>query len=121
MDTEHVLEDLIGPNDAMLSDVVRRIVQTVQPGRIILFGSAARGQMRHDSDLDLLVVKSGGYNRGLLLEDIYAALRGIACAADIVVATPDDLVRYQHAHALIYKPALSEGRVVYDAATVGAR
>ena len=40
-----------------LDEIVRRVAEVAQPDRIILFGSAARGQMTHDSDLDMLVVK----------------------------------------------------------------
>jgi uncharacterized protein len=47
------------PDPAILAEVVRRIVEVAHPDRIVLFGSAARGQMGPDSDLDLLVVKAG--------------------------------------------------------------
>ena len=43
----------------LLEEVVRRVVSVAEPERIILFGSAARGEVRPDSDLDLLVVKDG--------------------------------------------------------------
>lgn len=44
----------------VLEKIIQRIVEVAQPERIILFGSAARGQMVPHSDVDLLVVKSGG-------------------------------------------------------------
>jgi predicted nucleotidyltransferase len=44
----------------LLDGLVRRIVQAVHPLRIILFGSAARGQMGPHSDLDVLVVMPDG-------------------------------------------------------------
>ncbi len=56
-------------DQAALDDIVRRIVEVDQPERIILFGSAARGEMGPDSDLDLLVIKSGQYHRGRLTEE----------------------------------------------------
>ena len=40
--------------------LVRRIVEEVHPIRIILFGSAARGNVEQDSDIDLLVVMPEG-------------------------------------------------------------
>ena len=43
----------------VLDEVVQRIVAVADPEKIILFGSAARGELGPDSDLDLLVVKSG--------------------------------------------------------------
>jgi predicted nucleotidyltransferase len=44
-------------DEALLDEVVRRVLTVARPERIILFGSAATGQMTEDSDLDLLVVE----------------------------------------------------------------
>ena len=98
-----------------IEEVVRRIVEAVKPEQIILFGSAVRGEMGPHSDLDILVVKSGADHWGLSRE-IRRALRGVNAAVDLVVATPEDLERYRDSQPLVYKPALREGRVVYDAA-----
>ncbi len=46
-------------DQAVLDEVIRRVVEVAQPEKIILFGSAARGRMRPHSDLDLLVVRAG--------------------------------------------------------------
>ncbi len=46
----------MNPDPAILDELVRRTVQAVDPVRIILFGSAARGKMGPNSDLDILVV-----------------------------------------------------------------
>jgi predicted nucleotidyltransferase len=43
-------------SDTILQDIVQRIVDVAQPERIILFGSAARGEMGPHSDVDVLVV-----------------------------------------------------------------
>jgi predicted nucleotidyltransferase len=45
-------------DETLLEEVVRRVLTVARPERIILFGSAATGQMTKDSDLDLLVVES---------------------------------------------------------------
>ena len=44
-------------DESLLDEVVRRVLTVARPERIILFGSAATGQMTEDSDLDLLVVE----------------------------------------------------------------
>ena len=97
----------------VLDDVVRRIVAVAQPERIILFGSAARGEMGRHSDVDLLVVKRGAHRRNLAGR-IYRDLYGVGAAVDVVVVTPEDIERYGNSHALVIKPALDEGRVVYE-------
>ncbi|MSQ96082.1 MAG: nucleotidyltransferase domain-containing protein [Gemmataceae bacterium] len=47
------------PDLAILADVIKRIVDVADPEKIVLFGSAARGTMGPDSDLDLLVIPVG--------------------------------------------------------------
>ena len=44
-------------DEAVLAEIVQRLVRAVDPDRIILFGSRARGDHRPDSDLDLLLIK----------------------------------------------------------------
>jgi predicted nucleotidyltransferase len=101
-------------NDAHLAEIVRRVVQVAQPEKIILFGSAARGEMGPHSDVDLLVVKANVHRRRLA-QQIYRNLIGVGQAVDVIVVTPEDLERYRDTHALIIAPALREGKVVYAA------
>ena len=44
-------------------ELVQQIVEAVQPLRFVLFGSAARGEMEPESDIDLLVVMPEGTHR----------------------------------------------------------
>ena len=98
----------------ILDDIVRRIVEVARPEKIILFGSAARGDMNRHSDVDLLVVKDGG-DPWTVMGDIYGNLRGVGAAVDAIVVTPAQVERYKDTHALVIKPALREGRIVYEA------
>jgi predicted nucleotidyltransferase len=102
-------------DQAVLDEIVQRIVAVAQPEKIILFGSAVRGEMGRHSDVDLLVVKDGADRRRTAAR-IYRRLHGVGAAVDVIVVTLDDVERYRDSHALIIKPALHEGRVVYDAA-----
>jgi predicted nucleotidyltransferase len=103
------------PDKQILADVVRRIVEAAQPDRIILFGSAARGEMGPSSDLDLLVIKGGKFNRWRLTTAIYRHLRGKGAAVDVVVVTPEEVERYGASPYLVIRAALEEGQVVYGA------
>jgi predicted nucleotidyltransferase len=102
----------------ILQEIVRRVVEVAKPEKIILFGSAARGKMGPNSDVDLLVVKKGKYNRSRLSGDIYMNLHGVGHAVDVIVVTPEDVERYRNTHCLIIKLALQEGREVYRAQTL---
>lgn len=89
------------------------MVEAVHPDKIILFGSAARGVMGPRSDLDLLVIKQVR-NRRRTAWAIDRGLRGMTVGVDLVVATPGDIRRYGDSPALVYYPALREGKVIYD-------
>jgi predicted nucleotidyltransferase len=131
------------PDPVILADIVRRIVAAAKPEKILLFGSAARGEMGPNSDYDLLVIKDGKFNRhqvtveitralrGLVIKDgkfnrhqvtveITRALRGKGAPADVVVVRPDEVERYRDSDCLVICPALREGKVVYDAQTLPA-
>ena len=105
--------DLANVTQSTLDDIVRRIVEVAQPEKIILFGSAARGEMGPHSDLDLLIIKSGADSLDLMGR-IYSRLYGVDAAVDLVVATPEDIERYKDSHALVYKHAIREGLVLYE-------
>ena len=99
----------------VLDEIVRRIVEVAHPEKIILFGSAARGEIGPHSDVDLLVVKSGVAHRGQLTGEIYMNLIGVGQAVDVIVATPEDIERYRDSIGLVIRPALREGEVIYAA------
>jgi predicted nucleotidyltransferase len=96
----------------ILDEIVRRVVEVAQPEKVILFGSAARGELGPNSDIDILVIKSDIHRRHLA-QEIYMNLFGVGQAVDIVVVTPEDIEQYGDSPALIIQPALRTGRVLY--------
>ncbi len=104
-----------------LQEIIRRIVRVADPDKIILFGSAARGEAHGSSDYDLLVVKSDVPHRGRLTEEIYMGLIGMGTPVDIIVVTPEDIERHRNAHATVIKPALREGMVIYERQPASSR
>lgn len=109
------MKDGRGPKPETLAEIIRRVVDVARPEQIIMFGSAARGEMGPNSDVDLLVVKAGSYHRGRLAEEIYLRLHGVGQAVDVVIVTPEDVERYRDSHAVVVGLAVREGRVVYAA------
>jgi predicted nucleotidyltransferase len=97
----------------VLKDIVARVVKAAEPEKIILFGSAARGTMGPDSDVDLLVIKSGKFNRTRVLDASYRALWGVNAPVDVIVVTPEEVEQYRDASFLVIHSALREGKVVY--------
>lgn len=104
------------PSEILLREVVRRVVEEAHPRRIILFGSAARGAMGPDSDLDLLVVMPDGVHRRRAAMEIYRSLRGIGLPKDVIVVTEEDVNEYRDNPSLVLRPALEEGKELYASA-----
>ena len=100
-------------DQTLLDNIISRIVEVADPERIILFGSAARGDMKRHSDVDLLIVKEGVDTLDLMRQ-IRRNLYGVGAAVDAIVVTPQAIERYKDSHALIIKPALQEGKVIYE-------
>jgi predicted nucleotidyltransferase len=103
------------PPTDLIEELVRRIVAAVQPERIFLFGSAARGEMSADSDIDVLIVKSGVTHRRRLAQDIHLRLFGLGVPVDIIVVTPEDIEAFGDKVGTIIGPALRESREIYAA------
>ena len=80
-----------------------------------MFGSAARGELSPNSDIDLLVIKDGEYDQSLLAGDIYMNLHGIKQAVDVVLVTSEQIERYRNSYCLVIAPALKEGKEIYHA------
>ena len=104
---------MVTMDQTILDNIISRIVEVADPERIILFGSAARGDMNRHSDVDLLIVKEGVDTLDLMRQ-IRRNLYGVGAAVDAVVVTPQAIERYKDSHALIIKSALQEGKVIYE-------
>lgn len=103
------------PDEKIIEQLVNRIVEAVRPLKILLFGSAVRGEMGPDSDVDVLVVMPEGVHRRKTAQALHLKMSGIPLPVDILVATPDDLERHRDNIGLIYHRILREGREIYAA------
>jgi len=101
------------PTREQLEEILQRLVPALQPLQVILFGSAARGEMGPDSDIDLMVVMPEGTHRRHTMEEAHCLLTGLPFPVDVVVATPSDIERHAHSPAYIYATVLREGRELY--------
>lgn len=101
--------------EKILNETIRRILAVAPAKQVILFGSAARGEMHPDSDIDLLVVVPSGLHRRKTAQKIYRNFIGVGFAADIIVVTEDDVRRYRNDPGMVIGSAVDEGRVLYAA------
>ena len=106
----------MGIDERLVEEIVRRVLSVGQPERIILFGSAAKGSMTRDSDIDLLVVEPSPSDRRKESVRIGDALRGLGYPFDVIVMASDRFEETKGVIGGIAYPANKYGRVIYEAA-----
>lgn len=103
----------------LIPRMVETIVEKFHPLKVILFGSYARGDFGPDSDVDFMVVlpeseipdENAREERDL---DLRGALGDFRCPKDVIITTPSELAKYSNVIGYIFRPALKEGKVVYE-------
>ena len=109
---------MIQVTDEVLDQMVRAIVEAVDPEQVILFGSRARGDVREESDVDLVVVESEpfGKTRSRRLEAVrlWRALSGFLVPKDILVYSRDEVALWRDSLNHVLAQALREGKVLYE-------
>lgn len=102
-------------DQADLLDLIReRIVGGFQPLRLVLFGPRARGNAQPHSDVDLLVVLSEVTEKRAMAIQICRALRDLPVGKDIIVTTPDEIAERGQLVGSVLRPALREGRTIFE-------
>jgi predicted nucleotidyltransferase len=99
--------------DVWLPQIVGRIVRAVDPVRILLFGSRARGDSRPDSDYDLLVILDVADDRRALRLQVRSAIDDLPISKDVVVASVDQVGERQGRIWGVLHWALQEGVLIY--------
>ena len=103
-------------DETLLDEVVRRVLTVARPERIILFGSAATGQMTEDSDLDLLVVEPEPADTRDRSVRIRRALGDVRYPVDVIVMSSARFEETKNLIGGIAYPARKYGRILYEAA-----
>lgn len=107
-------------SEELIEKMAKEIVREVDPERIVLFGSWARGQASERSDVDLLVVEREpfGPNRSRRKEAarIWRCLSRFRVSTDILVYSTDEIAQWQDSIHHVIAKALHEGKVLYESA-----
>ena len=106
------------PIDPMIEEIVQAVVKAAAPERIVLFGSAARGKLSPDSDVDLLVVeKESSFHKGSRRAEssrIRRALWKFPVPIDVLIFTPEEIDKWKDSTNHVIARSSRECRVVYD-------
>ena len=106
----------MGIDESLVEEIVRRILATAAPERIIVFGSAATGKMTRDSDIDLLIVVKDPGDRRKESVKIDAMLSGLGYPFDVIVISSEWFEASKNVIGGIAYPANKYGKVIYEAA-----
>jgi len=99
--------------DTVVVSVVKKIAEAIQPEKIILFGSRAKGTARTNSDIDLLVIKATTQSKRELKQHIRRLFSRQNFSMDLFVLTPEEFQRQKAVANTIARTAMREGTVCY--------
>jgi predicted nucleotidyltransferase len=96
--------------------ITKRIIDSYNPDKIILFGSHATGTARPDSDLDFLVVlkEVNLATRRNFMVGMLKLMSDLPIAKDILVYSPDEMEQHKNKKWSVVYSAMQEGKVVYE-------
>lgn len=106
----------MGIEQSLIDEIVRRVNSAVSAERIILFGSAATGQMTRDSDIDLLIVEESVSSRDDHWLRVQENLMELKYPFDIMIMARERFEETKGVIGGIAYPANKHGRVIYEAA-----
>ncbi len=104
------------PRPEQIQAAVDLVVERLHPDQIILFGSAARGQMREGSDLDLLVIRPASDladDRRHDRWECYGDDSALNIAIDVISTDARTAHQRRRSAGYVEGAALEEGRTVY--------
>jgi predicted nucleotidyltransferase len=99
----------------VIERIVRRIVASIHPQRVILFGSRARGDAAPDSDVDMLVVVDDVHARHAVAVRVREAIGPEALPVDIIIRDQQELSHRARLPGSVERAAMREGLIIYAA------
>jgi hypothetical protein len=101
--------------DPVLLEIVERLKRHLDPERIYLFGSRARGESGADSDYDLpVIVGSSDLPRYKRNQEAFRLLRGIGASKDVIVLTRDEFGEKRQVASSLAATVEREGCILYE-------
>ena len=100
-----------------VNDKVKRVVECIKrydPEKIILFGSAARGETDEYSDLDFVVIKKTKQRFIRRLIEVAELIDNDLGQVDVFVYTPEEFQRMIEYENPFIEQVIKEGRVLYE-------
>jgi predicted nucleotidyltransferase len=97
-----------------MEEIKDAIVAEINPDKIILFGSYARGNNNEHSDIDLMILKKNPGNVRQVASKACVCLRFVQKPLDIIVMDTDFYHEKINRNGLIYKTINKEGKILHE-------
>jgi uncharacterized protein len=104
---------MLKPNE--IDKLIRRIVERIQPQKVIIFGSYAKGTATIRSDLDLFVIKETHLPMSHRADDLLPILSGLLIPVDVHVYTSEEVEEYGKEPFSFVNSVLATGKTVFEA------
>jgi uncharacterized protein len=105
----------MGKYEAKIPEIKEKIVQEINPEKIILFGSYAWGNPDEDSDVDLFIIKTSEEKRIKRARDVREAISGSNVPVDILVYTPEEIKKSINENRnLFIEDIMRNGKTIYE-------
>lgn len=102
----------------LINSITEKIVRTIRPRQIILFGSYAREEATASSDVDLFIIQDGQTSNRDARRQIERLLWGRRFGLDLIVRTPTEVARNLADGNPFYTHHIcGEGKVLYERPT----
>jgi predicted nucleotidyltransferase len=105
--------DFLPVTEDILSEIVQRLVATLNPEKIIFFGSYVYGTPCGNSDVDLLVMMQTTARAADRYVAVSRAIRPRLFPLDILVKTPDEIAGALAQGDSFIQEIVTRGRVLY--------
>ncbi len=113
MKREAVILEPITPS--LVAEVRDKIIESIDPDGIILFGSAARDDVKEPHDIDLYVIKDEIQDVREVERKIEELFAGRLFALDVIVRTPQQVhASLKGGNSFVSQQILAKGRILYD-------
>jgi uncharacterized protein len=104
---------MVADKNILVDSIVQRIAESINPDRIILFGSQADGHASEDSDVDLLIIYNGPLSKRQVTIQIRELFPHPDFSLDIFVLTPEEFDKQKNVANTLARETATKGVVCY--------
>jgi predicted nucleotidyltransferase len=100
--------------EELIEEIKDKIVSSISPDKIILFGSQATGEAKKESDIDLVIIwdtAESQHRRNLIVRRLFP---GRNFSLDVFVFTPKEERELRDIRGTILYTAFKNGKIIYE-------